>query len=155
MGFGVPAGIGAALFDPGNAVVVIVGDGGFLMSGMELATAQREGVSLTVVVFNDGHYGAIRSQQLRKFNAAFGVELKNPDYTALSSALGAKYFKLQKPFEEVMQECLACSGVKIIEVQVSDHPDLEKARRKAVLRDKIKSIIGPAAVRSLKRLAGK
>ena len=73
MGFGLPAAIAAALAAPGRPVVAVIGDGGFLMSGLELATAVREGVPLTVVVFSDGVYGQIRDYQLIEYGRAHGV----------------------------------------------------------------------------------
>ena len=54
MGFGLPAAIGAKLAAPERPVVAVLGDGGFAMSGMELLTAVREKIPLTVIVFNDG-----------------------------------------------------------------------------------------------------
>jgi hypothetical protein len=63
MGYALPAAIGAKLAVPDRRVVALLGDGGFAMSGLELSTAKREGVHLTVIVFNDGHYGMIRKQQ--------------------------------------------------------------------------------------------
>ena len=60
MGFGLPSALAAKLAAPDRPVVAVVGDGGMLMSGLELATAVREGIDLTVIVFNDGYLNQIR-----------------------------------------------------------------------------------------------
>ena len=67
MGYGVPAGIGAAVAYPGRQVIVFVGDGGMLMTGQEIATAFQEGVAPIVLVFNNGMYGTIRMYQERTY----------------------------------------------------------------------------------------
>jgi thiamine pyrophosphate-dependent acetolactate synthase large subunit-like protein len=59
LGFALPAGIGAKLARPDVAVLALCGDGRFLFSGHELATAVRERVTVVVVVFNDHAYGTI------------------------------------------------------------------------------------------------
>ena len=79
MGFGLPAAIGAKLAAPTRAVVVVMGDGGLTMTGLELLTAVREKLSVVVVVFNDGQLNLIRLQQLKEFGRASGVELLVPD----------------------------------------------------------------------------
>ena len=94
MGFGLPAAVGAALVQPRRAVVALVGDGGFQMSGFELLTAAREGLDLTVVVFNDGALGLIRSLQQRVHGRETGVSLRNPGFEDLARALGARYLEI-------------------------------------------------------------
>src|SRR6185369_14866767 len=91
MGFALPAAIGAALAAPRRRVVAVVGDGGLMMSALELATAVRERVDLTVVLFNDDAYGLIRQTQLADFGTAHGTELVHPDFEALTEALGAGF----------------------------------------------------------------
>lgn len=91
MGYGIPAAIGAAVADPGRRVLCVVGDGGLLMAGMDLATAVRLHLNMTFVVFRDGHYGLIRLQQARGYGKSFGTELPNIDYHALCDSLGVSY----------------------------------------------------------------
>ncbi len=67
MGYGVPAGVAAKLIDPSRAVVVLAGDGDFLMTGQELATATQEGAALLFVVVDNGMYGTIRMHQQRDY----------------------------------------------------------------------------------------
>ena len=89
MGYGVPAGIGAAIACPGRQVIVFVGDGGMLMTGQEIATAFQEGVAPIVLVFNNGMYGTIRMYQERTYpGRVSGTALKNPDFARLIESFG-------------------------------------------------------------------
>jgi acetolactate synthase-1/2/3 large subunit len=67
MGYGVPAAIGAAITHRERHVLCFVGDGGFLMTGQEIATAFHHGVAPVVLVFNNGMYGTIRMYQERVY----------------------------------------------------------------------------------------
>jgi acetolactate synthase-1/2/3 large subunit len=90
MGYGVPAGIAAAIAFPGRTVVSINGDGCFLMYGQELATAVRYGVAPIFLVVNNGMYGTIRMHQERHYPAReIGTSLTNPDFAAFARAFGA------------------------------------------------------------------
>jgi acetolactate synthase I/II/III large subunit len=90
MGYGVPAGIAAQLFDPDRQVVVVAGDGDFLMTGQELATAAAAHARVLFLVFNNGMYGTIRMHQERHYPArVYGTALENPDFAALARAYGA------------------------------------------------------------------
>ena len=91
MGYALPTAIGAALAAPARRVVAVVGDGGMLMSGLELITAVREDVPLTVVVFNDGAYRLIRNPQLAAYGESHGTDIEGPDLEALAAATGADY----------------------------------------------------------------
>jgi acetolactate synthase-1/2/3 large subunit len=89
MGYGVPAGIAAKLLRPEQDVVVIAGDGDFLMSGNELITAARYGANLIVVVVDNGQYGTIRMHQARDYpGRPSGTSLLNPDFAAFAAAMG-------------------------------------------------------------------
>ncbi|RDE06338.1 thiamine pyrophosphate-dependent enzyme [Sphingomonas aracearum] len=91
MGYGLPAGIAAALRHPERQVVVLAGDGDFLMNGQELATAMQAGVSLLVLVIDNGAFGTIRMHQEREFPGRVGAstQLSNPDFAALARAFAA------------------------------------------------------------------
>ena len=67
MGFGIPAAVGAAISAPHRKIVAVVGDGGMAITGLELLTAIREGLNLTVIVFNDGYLGLVRRNQLENY----------------------------------------------------------------------------------------
>ncbi|CAH2604096.1 Thiamine pyrophosphate-binding protein [Rhodovastum atsumiense] len=89
MGYSVPAAIGAKIAFPGRQVVSFVGDGGFLMTGQELATAFHHGVAPIVLVFNNQMYGTIRMHQERAYpGRVSGTALTNPDFARLIEAFG-------------------------------------------------------------------
>ena len=89
MGYGVPAGIGAAIAYPGRQVIVFVGDGGMLMTGQEIATAFQQGAAPILLVFNNGMYGTIRMYQERTYpGRVSGTALTNPDFAALIESFG-------------------------------------------------------------------
>jgi acetolactate synthase I/II/III large subunit len=89
MGYGVPGGIGAALAAPGRPVLAVAGDGGFLMTGQEIETAVREGVSLVIAVMRNGLYGTIAMHQQRAFGRVAGVAIGDIDVAAFARSLGA------------------------------------------------------------------
>lgn len=90
MGYGVPAGIAAKIIHPERDVVIVAGDGDFLMSGQELATAVRYGANVVVLVVDNGQYGTIRMHQARDFpGRQSGTALTNPDFAAFARSFGA------------------------------------------------------------------
>jgi acetolactate synthase I/II/III large subunit len=89
MGYGVPAGIAAKLLQPEREVVVLAGDGDFLMSGNELITAARYGANVLFIVVDNGQYGTIRMHQARDFpGRQSGTALVNPDFAAFARSFG-------------------------------------------------------------------
>ena len=89
MGYSVPAAVGAKIAFPDRAVVSFVGDGGFLMTGQEIATAFHHGVAPIVIVFNNSMYGTIRMYQERSYpGRVSGTALTNPDFARLIEAFG-------------------------------------------------------------------
>lgn len=90
MGYAVPAAVAASLRHPGRCVVAVVGDGGFQMSGMELATAAQHGATPIVLLFNNGGYGTIRMHQEREHpGRVSGTALWGQDFRRLAEGLGA------------------------------------------------------------------
>lgn len=90
MGYAVPAAIGAKLARPSAPVVAFAGDGGFLMTGIELETAVREDVPIVVVVFDNHQYGTIRMHQERSHpGGRLGSDLGEVDFAAFARSLGA------------------------------------------------------------------
>jgi acetolactate synthase-1/2/3 large subunit len=89
MGYGTPAAIAAKLVHPDRTVVAFAGDGCFLMTGQELATAAQYDLQVIWCVVNNGMYGTIRMHQERDYpGRVSGTDLKNPDFAALARAYG-------------------------------------------------------------------
>jgi acetolactate synthase-1/2/3 large subunit len=89
MGFGVPAGIAAKLVAPERTVVTFAGDGDFLMTAQELATAAMYRAGVLILIFNNGMYGTIRMHQERHHPArVIGTELQNPRFDLLAQSFG-------------------------------------------------------------------
>ena len=89
MGYGVPAAIAAKRTAPARTVVAVAGDGDFLMTGQEFATAVQYDIPVVVVLIDNGMYGTIRMHQEREFpGRVFGTTLKNPDFAAYARAFG-------------------------------------------------------------------
>ncbi len=101
MGYGVPAAVAAALLYPDRTVVNIAGDGDFLMTGQELATATGYGARrLISVVVDNGTYGTIRMHQEREYpGRVSGSDLFNPDFVALAIAYGWKAERVETTAE--------------------------------------------------------
>ncbi|MFC3683556.1 thiamine pyrophosphate-binding protein [Hydrogenophaga luteola] len=120
MGYGVPAGIGAAILT-GRTAFTIAGDGDFLMNGQELATAVQHGAKSVIVLLNNGTYGTIRMHQEREYPARVsGSDLRNPDFCALARAYGymAERITHTAEFEPALQRALAADGGSLIEVML-------------------------------------
>src|ERR1700716_2342515 len=89
MGYGVPAAIGMKRLAPERTVIAFAGDGDFLMTGQEFATAVQYDLAVIVVVVDNGMYGTIRMHQERHYpGRVVGTELKNPDFAAYARAFG-------------------------------------------------------------------
>lgn len=84
MGFGVPAGIGAQVAEPKRRSLILVGDGGFQMTGMEMSTAVKLGLNPIIIVFNNSSYAMLRFiDKDRKY-----YDLPRWDYAGLAKAVG-------------------------------------------------------------------
>ncbi|HEX7440822.1 MAG TPA: thiamine pyrophosphate-binding protein [Caldimonas sp.] len=115
MGYGVPAAIAAALLCPDRTVINLAGDGDFLMTGQELATATGYGVGkgggrLISILVDNGSYGTIRMHQEREYpGRVSGSDLFNPDFVALARAYGwrAERVEATAQFEAAFRAALA------------------------------------------------
>jgi acetolactate synthase-1/2/3 large subunit len=142
MGFGLPAAIGAKLGAPGRMVVAIVGDGGFLMSGLELLTARRERVPIVAFVFNDGHLNQIRMQQMAGSGHPHAVDLLNPDFQALASALGIGYQLFDERSPQAITDALRAGTTMLVEVIVGDSLPMRVLPAVSRARGAARSILG-------------
>ncbi len=89
MGYGLPAAVGAKRLWPAREVLVLAGDGDFLMHGQEFATAVQYGLALVVVLLDNAMYGTIRMHQEREYPGRISAtSLRNPDFRAYAQAFG-------------------------------------------------------------------
>jgi acetolactate synthase-1/2/3 large subunit len=120
MGYGVPAGIAAAI-TTGRVVFTIAGDGDFLMNGQELATAVQHGAKTIIVLLNNGMYGTIRMHQEREYpEHESGSRLKNPDFAALARAYGYAGVRITRTaeFEAELLAALSRTEGTLIEIML-------------------------------------
>lgn len=90
MGYGVPSAIAASLVYPDVPVVGFMGDGGFMMTAQDIATAQQHGASPILLVFDNGMYGTIRMHQEKHYPGRVNATtLENPDFAAFAQSFGA------------------------------------------------------------------
>ena len=159
MAFGLPAAIGAKLAQSDRAVVALVGDGGFAMTGLELSTAVRLRLALPVVVFDDGALGLIRLDQLLAHGRTHGTELGGLDYEAMADAVGCAYARAGiDDVEAELRAALRRNGPTLIVVPVGDAPALRRATAKLRVGQAAKSLLGPRLVgvlRSLRKRGGR
>jgi acetolactate synthase I/II/III large subunit len=126
MGYGVPAAIAASLLYPDRTVINVAGDGDFLMTGQELATATGHGAGrgagkLIVIVVDNGSYGTIRMHQEREYpGRVSGSDLFNPDFAALARAHGwaARFVDATAQFEPACAAALAAERPTLIHLKL-------------------------------------
>ncbi len=143
MGYGVPAGIAAKAVHPERIVVSFAGDGDFLMTGQELATAMHYGLAPVIVVVNNGMYGTIRMHQEREFpGRVYGTELTNPDFAAYARAFGAHGETVERTedFAPAFERALAAGRAAVIEVRIdpeaiTPRTTLSRLREAALVRE--------------------
>ncbi|MDZ4278018.1 MAG: thiamine pyrophosphate-dependent enzyme, partial [Dehalococcoidia bacterium] len=110
----------AKLAEPDRRVVVVAGDGGFLMNVQELETAARLGTAFVTVVWDDGGFGSIRWKQERWPGRVFGVDFSNPDFARLAEAFGLRGFTIEhaEDFAPTLERALELDGASVIAVPV-------------------------------------
>ena len=142
MGYGVPAAVAAKLVHPDRLVVGFCGDGGFMMTGQELATAALEGTGPIILVFNNSMYGTIRMHQERRFpGRVVGTALRSPDFLALAQAYGVFGASITSTadFAPAFEKAASSSRASIIELKmdpevITTRTTLSEIRRQAEAR---------------------
>jgi len=102
-------------------VICFAGDGDFLMSGNELATAAQYGAAVIIVVVNNGMYGTIRMHQEKHYpSRVSGTELANPHFAAYARAFGAmgEIVEDTAQFAPAFERCLASGKPAVIDVKI-------------------------------------
>ncbi len=134
MGYEIPGGVGVKLADPDRSVVVMIGDGSYLMLNSEIVTAVAEGVDLTVVVVDNHGYQSIHGLQRATGTAQFGLELRYRDadsgaldgatlpvdFAAHAAAMGAHavYAPDRDALDTALRAARAATGVQVVVVPV-------------------------------------
>lgn len=121
MGISLPGGIAAALTAEEDVeVVAAAGDGGFLMNVQELETAERLGVDMTVVVFDDQEYAAITMEQHERYGETFGSTFGNPDIPALSESFGATGHRVTatEQLQPTLATAIESDGIDVVDVPI-------------------------------------
>jgi acetolactate synthase-1/2/3 large subunit len=144
MGYGVPAAVAAKLIHPERVVVSFAGDGGFMMTGQEVATAVQYGANVIFMVVNNGLYGTIRMYQEREYPGRYpATELRNPDFAALARAYGAhgETVARTEEFPAAFERALAAGTPAVIELRldpeaITSRTTLTKLREAALAKRK-------------------
>ena len=153
MGYGVPAAIGAKIAWPERQVVAFVGDGGFLMTGQEIATAFHHGAAPIILVFNNAMYGTIRMYQERAYpGRVSGTALTNPDFAKFIEAFGGhgEVVSATKEFAPAFRRAVASGKPALIELRMN--PDQITSR--ATIAD-LRAAAGGVAPAPAAKAAGK
>lgn len=127
MGFALPAAIGAQMAAPDRTVVAIIGDGCFQMTIQELGTIWQNNLNIKIVIFNNNYLGMVRQwQQLFFDNRYSQVELKNPDFVAISKGFRIEAAKVEKREElsAALDKMFAHNGPYVLEVVVEKEENL-------------------------------
>ncbi|MBI2216574.1 MAG: thiamine pyrophosphate-binding protein [Candidatus Rokubacteria bacterium] len=128
LGYAVPAAIGAQIARPGTPVVAVVGDGGFMFSVNELATAVKYRLPIAFLVMNDDRYGAIKWLQEQMFEGRWGeADLANPDFIALARAFGARGERVAAvaALPDALRAAFAADGPTVLELRMEVEPPWE------------------------------
>jgi acetolactate synthase-1/2/3 large subunit len=134
MGYAVPSAIGAKIVHPERTVIGFVGDGGFLMTGQEIATAFHHSVNPVILVFNNQMYGTIRMYQERTYpHRVSGTALTNPDFARFIEAFGGHGEIVEKTEELVpaVQRALASGKPALVEIRMNP----EQVTNRATIAD--------------------
>lgn len=136
MGYSVPAAVSAALRHPDRLVLAMVGDGGFMMSGQELATAAQHGAAPVVLLFNNGTYGTIRMHQERAYpGRVSGTDLATHDFCRMAEGYGchAERVTRTEDFAPALERARASGRPAVLELvtdpeQISTRTTISRLR---------------------------
>ena len=149
MGYGVPAAVAASLLFPDRTAIAVCGDGDFLMTGQELATATAHGAGrgagkLVIVVVDNGSYGTIRMHQEREFPARVsGTTLSNPDFVQLARAYGWRSERVESTaqFEPAFRRALDADGPTLLHLLLSADVSTSRTTLTALRESALKRLV--------------
>jgi len=121
LGYGLPAALGAKLGTPEDTVICLAGDGGFLFTVEELATAAELAIPVTIIVWNNHGYGEIRDAMDESGIKQIGVNLLTPDFVAMAQAFGCRGEKpgSMAELQEALQHSFTAQIPTVIEIDES------------------------------------
>jgi len=129
LGYAMPAALGASVAHPDKKVVAIAGDGGFMFTVQELATAVHHNIPVVCVVFDNKAYGNVKTIQANQFGGRhIAVDLSNPDFAAMARSYGMIGETADSPesFRQALDRCLAADGPSLIHVHIGETPSIWK-----------------------------
>jgi acetolactate synthase-1/2/3 large subunit len=138
MGYGYPAAVAAKLAQPTRTVFALCGDGDFLMTGQEIATAVQYGANFVAVVVNNGLYGTIRMHQEREYpGRVYGTDLRNPDFATYARAFGGYGETVERTadFAAAFERAVASGRPALIELKI-DPDAITPATTLTAIREK-------------------
>jgi acetolactate synthase-1/2/3 large subunit len=120
IGQGLPMAIGAQIGQPKKPVVLIAGDGGFMVNAGEMITAIQEDTPIIVLLFDDGGYGILRYYQEAAYGRRTSVDLKNPDFVMMAKSMGFESEKVRSvdEFKEGLANAIASKKPYMVVVDV-------------------------------------
>jgi acetolactate synthase-1/2/3 large subunit len=128
MGVALPWAIAASLVRPGEKVISVSGDGGFMQSSMELETAVRLKSNIVHVIWVDNMYNMVEIQEIKKYKRRSGVEFGPIDFKAYAESFGAAGFAVTsaETLRDTLRAALAVQGPAVVAIPVdySDNPKL-------------------------------
>lgn len=140
MGYAIPSALGAAIAQPNRRVVVILGDGGLVMSGLELMTAVREKINLTVIVLNNNGFGVIKKIQEETFGVSTAVDVGAPDFEALAKSIHIKY-QTHMSGLDALKQAVQNSEPTLLEVFMRSNEQNKKSVYKKRLKNDVKQFL--------------
>jgi acetolactate synthase-1/2/3 large subunit len=126
LGYGYATALGVKVAHPNKSVLSINGDGGFMFTMSEIATAVHHGINLVAIVFADGAYGnVLRMQRDLHGNRVIGSQFTNPDFVKLAESFGALGLRAETPdtLKGALEIGFAANRPTIIEVPVGVFPE--------------------------------
>ena len=127
LGYALPAALGVKLADPTRRVVAVCGDGGFMFTLQELATAVHHNISIVIVILDNASFGNVKTIQAASYGARhIAVDLTNPDFVALGESFGIRSCRVESAglFEAELTQALAANAPRLIVVPIGTVPSI-------------------------------
>jgi len=131
LGFGFPTALGVKVTMPDKPVLAIAGDGGFMFTVQELATAVQQRIGVVTLIFNNNQYGNVQQMQKNLYgNRVIATDLVNPDFVKLAESFGALGFRAETTdqLRSAIRKGFASELPTLIEVPVGDMPSTDRFR---------------------------